>query len=51
MRVLKAAVWVVVVAVAMGLLVGAFLMAAVKKICRLFCIRFASLLSYVRHLD
>jgi hypothetical protein len=31
MRVLKAAVWVVVVAVAMGLLVGAFLMVAVKK--------------------
>jgi hypothetical protein len=33
MRVPKAAVWVVVVAVAMGLLVGAFLMVAVKKIC------------------
>lgn len=31
MRLPKAAVWVVVVAVAMGLLVGAFLMVAVKK--------------------
>jgi hypothetical protein len=31
MRVLKAAVWVVVVAVAMGLMVGTFLMVAVEK--------------------